>query len=190
MRVRGGAPQLERWRRSAEFREIALNQMRKINREKALRPKCKATSKNTGMRCGNVAMENGCCYRHGGKTPKGDEWHRLQWPKRSDPRAMQKANRKLQRVERQRRDNAKREAEMTEAQLIAHRRQIKAKRPSTAASRSRAQAEKEQNAYFAKQFSKAAAPPTPEIVALDKQISELEARLSALQVRPSRGVFD
>ena len=33
-------------------------------------PKCRATSKSTGVRCGNVAMKNKrVCYLHGGRSP-------------------------------------------------------------------------------------------------------------------------
>ena len=32
--------------------------------------RCKARSKRTGFRCGAPAMVNGCCYHHGGATPK------------------------------------------------------------------------------------------------------------------------
>jgi hypothetical protein len=31
-------------------------------------PKCKAISKRTGQPCQGVAMKNGCCWAHGGKS--------------------------------------------------------------------------------------------------------------------------
>lgn len=42
-------------------------------------PKCGAKKRGSEERCQNVALENGRCRLHGGLTPKGDQWHRIQW---------------------------------------------------------------------------------------------------------------
>lgn len=66
------------WSQSAAFRKIGSDAIRAFNKRRHLLPKCKATAKNTGERCRHLALANGCCYYHGGRTPKGDEWHVLQ----------------------------------------------------------------------------------------------------------------
>jgi hypothetical protein len=57
-------------------------------------PKCGARRRDGGA-CQEIAMANGRCFRHGGKTPRGDQWHQPQWPDKSAPNAMQKLNYKL-----------------------------------------------------------------------------------------------
>jgi len=42
---------------------------------------CGAKRRRDGEPCQQIAMENGRCHRHGGKTPKAEDWHVPQWPK-------------------------------------------------------------------------------------------------------------
>jgi hypothetical protein len=47
-------------------------------------------------------LENGKCRLHGGRTPKGRNWHRLALPAGSSPAAVKKLERKLRDHERRR----------------------------------------------------------------------------------------
>jgi hypothetical protein len=38
-----------------------------------------------GRHCRNLAMANGRCRLHGGPTPRGAAWHRVKFPKETDP---------------------------------------------------------------------------------------------------------
>lgn len=40
-------------------------------------PRCGATTRGTGLPCQRLAGPNGRCRFHGGRVPKGKNWHRL-----------------------------------------------------------------------------------------------------------------
>lgn len=80
---------------------------------RAFLPKCGAKAKGTGEPCRQVALLNGRCQYHGGRTPKGRHWHRPRWPNRDAPDAAQKLNRKLRDLERAARKREARLAAMT-----------------------------------------------------------------------------
>lgn len=69
--------------------------------------RCGARRKADGRPCENFAMENGRCRLHGGLTPKGKDWHKVQWPRRGAP--MAKLEKKLREIERR---QAKRRAQV------------------------------------------------------------------------------
>lgn len=83
------------WRGSAAQIAIGRAALRAWNAQRHLAPKCTAMSKTTGMQCRQAAMTNGKCHYHGGKTPRGDQFHVTQWPNKNAPNAMEKLSRKL-----------------------------------------------------------------------------------------------
>ncbi|MGH7005720.1 MAG: hypothetical protein ACREIP_17385, partial [Alphaproteobacteria bacterium] len=119
MRKKGGAPQLDQWRRSSEWRAMARSFCVQFNIDRKNKPKCGAKRKTDGEPCQNLGMKNGRCFRHGGKTPRGDNWHVTQWPNKRHPFATTKMEKKLQWQERRAATRAKRAAQMTPDELAA-----------------------------------------------------------------------
>lgn len=77
----GGMSEKQRaWSSSPEGKAAALRAMRKARAVQAAMPRCAAIAKSTGEPCKRMALENGRCEFHGGRTPKGQQWHRLQLP--------------------------------------------------------------------------------------------------------------
>ncbi|PNG26222.1 HGGxSTG domain-containing protein [Methylocella silvestris] len=55
--------------------------MKRINAERLAGPRCGARRKRDGEPCQQLILySNGRCRYHGGKTPKGKHWHKLQLP--------------------------------------------------------------------------------------------------------------
>lgn len=173
MTKKGGAPQLDRWRRSSEFREIARRQAIKLNRERSRKPKCGAKRKTDGEPCQNAGMGNGRCYRHGGKTPKGDKWHVRQWPDKRDALASTKLENKLQWQERRAGQRAKRVSKMTADERAAYELWKRTHQPGKAAARKL----KRQDAKSAADFRALAAHSET------KNISEEAASLRAYMLQ-------
>jgi hypothetical protein len=111
---------LDLWRRSPEFRRIALKSLAKVNLAKNAAPRCGAARKRDGKPCCNPAMKNGRCDWHGGKTPSGRQWHVVQFPDCSTPTGLAKFNRKLLDRERYAAKRAERLAAMTPEQRAKH----------------------------------------------------------------------
>jgi hypothetical protein len=104
------------WSQSAAFRNIASVAIKAFHAKRHLLPKCGATAKSTGLPCGNLAMTNGRCYAHGGKTPAGIDWHKPQWPGKNAPNWNAKLNRKLADLERRRKLKVRKLAAMSPEQ--------------------------------------------------------------------------
>ena len=111
---------LSAWQRSTEFRMIARAAIAKHNQGRHLLPKCGAMAKSTGQPCKGLAMKNGKCPYHGGKTPSGDGWHRPVWPNRDAPNAVQRMHAKLSDLERAARKRAKKLSAMTPEEKARH----------------------------------------------------------------------
>lgn len=88
--------------------DLQRRRMRALNARRASFPKCGARRKRDGLPCQRLAMENGRCDWHGGKTPRGDEWHKPQFSP-----APSKMYRKLDDLDRRAAKRAKRVAAMT-----------------------------------------------------------------------------
>ena len=103
------------WSQSDQWRQIARAAIQAYNARRATLPKCGALARHTGQPCRNIALANGRCRYHGGRTPSGDQWHKTQWPSRQHVRAEQHYAQKLKRLERARTEKELRLAQMTEA---------------------------------------------------------------------------
>ena len=71
------------WLDSSYFHMIRLQGLQKAHLSNFYAEKCGAKCKNSVTPCRKRAMENGRCATHGGKTPKGDQWHVPQYSKTS-----------------------------------------------------------------------------------------------------------
>ncbi len=147
-RKKSGPPHLEAWCRSSEFREIARKQIQKLNKERWSGPRCGAARKSDGEPCRRIAMTNGRCQLHGGKTPKGDQWHVTQWPSKTQTRAMEKLNRKLEDIERDAADLKKRLAKMTPAERAGYEEWKRVRKPGSVAARTLKRKDAENAAAF------------------------------------------
>tara|TARA_R110002110_G_scaffold157381_1_gene353309 strand:- start:636 stop:1202 length:567 start_codon:yes stop_codon:yes gene_type:complete len=156
-------------------------------------PLCGAKAKSTGLPCRRFAMENGRCDNHGGKTPKGDGWHRPVWPNKSAPDAIRKMYGKIAALEKSARKRAARLARMTEEQRRRHENWHR-ERPVTTASDRAEQRRLRHDAKSARE-SFSSEPPSalsedPEYRVLVARIAELKANLAAMEKEEiEKGVF-
>lgn len=143
-------------------------------------PKCSATAKRSGQPCQLPAMANGKCYYHGGKTPKGKDWHRI-----SKPKNPSKATDKLDAIERRNKARARRLARMTPEERAAHKKWHQSHAPGPPEPREARRQLRKQNADMRARAAADRAPePSPEMQALLARKEALEARLAALSAEP------
>lgn len=75
-------------------------------------------------------MKNGRCHLHGGRTPKGDGWHKPRWPNRGAP--VEKIDRKIQILEDRRKAREQRIAQMTDDERARYEKQQRTRKPGSA----------------------------------------------------------
>ena len=174
---------LRNWQQSAEWREIARQHCLKMNAERRLKPKCGATNKKDGEPCKNLAMENGRCKWHGGKSPKGKEWHKTQFPDGKSRNAVARAERKLADKRRIEKARNKRLASLTPEQRLEYEKWKSAHTPGPKAERERRRQERASNEDLRRRLaephpvilSKEAAALAEERKRLEKMLQEIEA---------------
>ncbi len=108
------------WRKGADFRQIARASARANLAAFAKATRCGAARRRDGEPCINPAMANGRCAIHGGKTPRGDQWHVLQAVDCSTPKGVAKFNAKLRQQKKYAEKRAARLAAMTPEQRARH----------------------------------------------------------------------
>jgi len=108
------------WQRSAQFRDVASRAIRRWNMKRRHMAKCGARRRDGGE-CQEIAMLNGRCFRHGGKTPRGDSFHIIQWPHKNAPNAMEKMSRKLAAKQKEAAARERRVRLMSKAELAEYR---------------------------------------------------------------------
>lgn len=168
------------WTQSAEFRAMARRQMRKLNAERALLPKCGATCRD-GHSCRQpVIRGRKRCYYHGGRTPRGDTWHKRVWPDRLSKNGGAKVFAKLNHLEHAAKQLANKIAAMSPAERKLYEKWRAAHKPGSAAQRRQYRAEREQNRGARNLFS-AERPTNPEASAIQDRIDALKADLVRLQ---------
>lgn len=119
------------------------------------------------------------CELHGGKTPRGKEWHRQQRPDGSRKSDEWRAVNKLKTIEIRRKELAARLAAMTEEEREAYERYSRAARPGTLAERE----DRKRNRRLKKEWANGAGDPPPlstEAQEIQDQIDRLEAFLISL----------
>ena len=173
---------LSAWQQSTDFRMISRAAITKYNQDRHLLPKCGAMAKSTGEPCQNIALDNGRCRYHGGKTPSGDGWHRPVWPNRDAPDAVQKMHAKLRDLDRAARRRAKKLSAMTAEEKARHEAWHRDHPVATTAGRAE-QTRLRQDALAARGLLSAPRKDTlaedPEYQAIVARIAELKAKLAA-----------
>lgn len=189
------------WQRSATFKNIASNALRKFNANRRLHPRCNAHAKSTGEPCRQLALENGRCHWHGGRTPKGwSGWGRRQV--RAKPKGKQtasdwrKVEAKLQRRAAEDRDRVRRLRAMSDDQFYRYTRRM-GRRLDDPYSPVIRKAVKDEFARRGPDPSRqlgattptsTSRPADPELHEIEERIAELRAELQT--AHPRGGVFD
>ena len=177
---------LSTWQKSAAFRVMADAALRRYNRGRHKLPKCGALARSTGEPCRQIAMTNGRCYQHGGKTPSGADWHKTQWPDKASANAEAKMHRKLDKNARAARAKAKRLAALSPPERAAYDKWAKAHSSGTLAQRAALKQEAKQNAEARALMARPRAP-SPASEALGARIAALEDALQRAQVARAYG---
>ncbi len=178
-----GVGGLRDYHRSAEFRTIANAALARFNARRSSLPKCGAKRKRDGEPCEYLAMSNGRCRYHGGRTPSGDGWHRPLWPNGNTPNAATKLAKKLQTLERAARKRAARLRRMTEEERAQYEDWHKARPATSAAARAEVKRLKVEG-QRARSIMGRNTPPValsdPEYLAIVARIAALRAEMTAL----------
>jgi hypothetical protein len=185
---RGRTSNLEPWRRSVRFSQIA-RQSAKANHAKFRVARCGAARKRDGAPCRNPAMKNGRCDIHGGKTPRGLQWHIVQYPDGSEPADEKKFNRKVRQQQRHVAKRAVRLAAMTPEQRARHHAWHRSHAPGgSKASRNARRVRARQNAQALAVVSSGASQrlSDPETVRIERLLASAKARLALLEARTAK----
>lgn len=175
------SPKFLAWCQSERFKQIGRRQCARLKILNARAPRCSATAKQTGQPCGNRATENGKCWAHGGKTPRGDgRWHRPVWPKANAPDATEKLNRKLQTLEQRAKKRERRVARMSPADRADYDRWKATHAPTSKAKRAAAREHERQAREAFADVQSAAPVRSSEVQALFVELAAAEAHLRAL----------
>jgi len=147
--------------------------------------KCGAKRRRDGEPCQQVAMENGRCHRHGGKTPKGEDWHVHQWPKPANSVEL-----RIGRVQKKRKATAralaKKLATMTPEELERYEAWQKSHVPGPATERKRRRSDRRLAVEIAASLS-APTALSGEALELQMEIDRLEALLR--EIRTTVDIF-
>lgn len=168
------------WQRSDRFRQIGSAAITAYNQMRDERPKCRATAKSTGERCGQSAMANGVCYYHGGRTPSGEGWHKPAWPNADAPDVEAKLDRKLRNREQASKKRARRLSQMSPDERQHHDEWQRTHKPGAAGARAYARAMRQQGGAAKLLGETGTRPPTDDKVALQQAIDALEAKAKRL----------
>jgi hypothetical protein len=171
------------WQASAAFRAMARSVLVDFNNRRSSMPKCGAARKSDGQPCQRLAMANGKCHYHGGRVPRGAQWHKHQWPTNDGPAAEKRLADKQKQTERQAQARAKRLAVMTPEERERYDQWQRAHRPGSAAKRSAARMERE-SARNVQELMAVPETVSPEVDELRANIDQLKYELA------TRTLFD
>lgn len=171
----------------------------RYNREvRPFRKLCGARTKSTEDHrpCQNLALAgHDRCRVHGGATPKGDQWNLTQWPNGKAPDAEARLKAKLERIERTRKQKAKRLAAMSPEERQRYDQRAKTHAPGPAAERARRRDDRKRAAEIRASLEKSDdRPVSAELAELQRQAAALEEardhyRRLAEQANQDQGVF-
>lgn len=162
-----------------KLKHIGSAALTKYNRDvRPFRPRCGARRKSDGGPCQNLALRNGKCSKHGGKTPKAENWHVRQYPPGSAPNWEARFQEKLRRIDRDRRRVAKRLATMTAEAREQYDQWQRDHRPGSAGERQILRDERRSAEEWREWRQRSASevrPVSPELAELQRKAADLEA---------------
>lgn len=151
----------------------------RYNREvRPFRKLCGARTKSTEDHrpCQNLALAgHDRCRVHGGATPKGDQWNLTQWPNGKAPDAEARLKAKLERIERTRKQKAKRLAAMSPEERQRYDQRAKTHAPGPAAERARRRNDRKRAAEIRARLEK------PDDKPVSAELAELQRQAAALE---------
>lgn len=168
---------------SAAKHTAALSNLKLAMKARETLPRCGAKRRTDGSPCAGTAMSNGRCYLHGGATPGGKDFHKVQFPKGRSEKWLRK---KLKDLKRRYVRQAARVEAMTPEELARFDAWHAARKPGGPEVRRAAAQAREVRAMLAERAS-AAPVETPEAQALLEAIEALERQLEDLQKPPAQG---
>jgi len=186
MARRSRTARLDRWRKSAEFRQIASQSARANLENFKTAPRCGAKRKRDGQPCEKPAMAGKQrCRNHGGATPSGKAWHVPQYADPSTPRGERKLNRKLRAMRRYAEKRAERLAAMTLDARTRHETWQKTHKPGAEATRCAERDRRRQSAEVRALIDgePSQRPTDPEWTRIETALSAAKARLAVLEAR-------
>lgn len=173
------------WQQSVEFRAIGRAAIQAWNAQRAAMPRCDAVRRSDGGRCQQWPMGNGRCYLHGGRTPRKDQWHVVQYPDCSTPKGEAKFNRKLRDRKTYAKKQAAQLAAMTAERRAEHDAWRRTHKPGSEAARraesARAGQDAEIRRLLAAELPERAADPELERIRAD--LAKAQAELTRLQAK-------
>jgi hypothetical protein len=122
-------------------------------------------------------MENGRCHLHGGRVPRGDQWHKRQWPTKDGPAVEKRLHAKEKQIARQTKAREKRLEEMTPEERERHEEWQRTHRAGSAAKRHTARVERESTRRV-KSLMAVPDVTTPELEKLGQEIERLKMELA------------
>jgi len=171
----GASPGQRMWTSSVAGKLATRRATEKSRIARRAMPKCGAKRKGDGQPCQMLALENGRCRLHGGLTPRGSQWHRVQYPKPGAP--PEKAEKKLLEIEHRRKRQAARVAAMTPERRAKYEARSRALRPGTPAER--------EHIRRAREASKILSRPAS-VPVVTPQLALLRAKMDALNEEQAR----
>ncbi|MBY5734045.1 hypothetical protein HFO26_27745 [Rhizobium leguminosarum] len=186
-----GAGNPTAWQKSARFRSIGSEAIKAFHAIRHTLPKCTAIAKVSSERCGNLAMPNGKCWCHGGRTPSGDGWHRPVWPN-DGPGGERKLNRKLAAIQRNAKRRERKLAKATAEERQKYEGWHKAHQPGSKAERVRKRKERQDAAAFKTSIGTPRKPTSdPELKELETSLAAARRRAAALEIKlaGNKGIF-
>lgn len=171
----------EKRKMSAAKAAAVMDNLSKAHESYHTRPKCGAQNRTSEGTCQNPALANGRCRLHGGRTPKGRDWHKVQLTNPGN--SIEVLHKKEAAVKRRRDRQAKRRAAMTPGQLAAHEAWHAAHRPGAPLERLQRRAAKEAREMLQNRPSAPEVAPetAEELEALQRAIARLEEQARALR---------
>ncbi|MBY5831909.1 hypothetical protein HFN47_22540 [Rhizobium leguminosarum] len=182
---------LTAWQKSDRFRAIGSAAIKAFQAMRPTLPKCTATAKVSGERCGNLAMANGKCWCHGGRTPSGDDWHRPIWPS-DGPGGERKLNRKLAAIQRNAKRRERKLAKATAEEQQKYEDWQKTHQPGSKAERVRKRKERQDAAAFKTSIeTPRKCTSNPELEELETSLAAARRRAAALEIKlaGNKGIF-
>lgn len=176
------------WSQSARFKAIGSAAIRAWNAQRPYLPKCGA-KKRDGGECRNLPLENGRCRLHGGRVPKGDQWHRLTYPSGETPAAETKFRKKQHDHARHAAKRAERYAAMSPEERARHDAWQQQHKPGPGKRRAAARARTAQALDVRELLSRPETPLDPAAVALNQALDEARRRAADLATETKEGIF-
>jgi len=173
------SPRQQAWSRSEASKNAGRASLAKIGVLRRLAKRCEAKRREDGQPCQKPGTgAGGRCRLHGGATPRGDQWHRIQYPAPDAP--SYKLESKLRSIERRRLELDVRLAKMTPEERALYEKRRQVNQPSSVADRVRRRQDRDMRRLL--QNPSTPKPESLEVAALESEraeLSALEARLRA-----------